>query len=276
MTEDEHQSGGGLAILCLWLSGCLLLVFSLPTRAAYISEIDLGGSTGQGIELSNVDPAMDTTLLFIHASPTSTYLFGLVLDVLHIPAGTGRAGVAMVTDNVWASDPLLTTSLASLPLESGDVSLPLIDHLLLVVMQGRSDVTRADRPLYDAAADASYDETAVTDWLILTAGDQAATYETNHDIASINAGLGIDLLDRLVDKHAGRVIGRTNAPDQPIDSDTFFMGDPDPTSRQFDVGGGLLYTYTPGMSHLPLHTPEPSTLITLGLSMGLVCRRPRR
>lgn len=277
MANSEHQSGRGLANLCLWLSGCLLLAFtSLSARAAYISEIDLDGPAGQGIELSNVDPATDTTLVFINASPTSTFLFGLVIDVLHIPAGTGRAGVAMVTDNIWASDPSLTTSLASLPLESGDPSLPMIDHLLLVVMQGRSDVMQFDRPLSDAAADARYDESTVTDWLVLSTGDQATNYEENHNVASINTALGIDLLSRLVDKHAGRIIGRTNEPDQPIEMDTFFMGDPDPISQQFEVAGDRVYTYTPGMSSLPLHLPEPNSLITLGLTLGLVCRRSRR
>lgn len=265
-------------LLCLRLSGCLLLALSLSTHAAYISEIDLGGPAGQGIELSGVDPAADTTVLFIHASPTSTSLFGLVLDVLHVPAGTGRAGVAMVTDNAWPSDPLLTTSLTSLPLESGDASLPLIDHLLLVVMQGSSAVTRFDRPLSDSAANTRYDESTVTDWLVLSTGDQAAAYEANHDVASINAALGIDLLSRLVDKHAGQVIGRTHAPDQPIDMDAFYIGDPDPTSNQFTAESRQVYTYTPGMSSLPLaeQTPEPSTLISLGLAFGLVCRRSCR
>lgn len=268
---------------CRWVGRsccCLAALFfsALSVQAAYVSEIDLGGPAGQGIELSQVKPASDYTMLFINASPTSTFLFGMVMDVLHLPAGTGRAGVAMVTDSAWPSAPSLTTPRSSLALESGDATLPLFDHLLLVVMEGRSDVNRFMNPLSDAAANTAYDETAVTDWLVLSKGDQSASYESKSDLDDINAELGIDLLARLVETDAGRVIARSNEPGQDIDMDTFYSGDPDPTSRQFGIGNEWVYTYTPGMNNLPLaaHLPEPNTLAIFVLSLGLVARRSRR
>lgn len=277
MAQNERQSCRGLLSLCHWLTGCLFL-FVFPLQAAHISEIDLAGSAGQAIELSQVDPETDHTLLFISASPTSSFLFGMVLDVLHVPAGTGRAGVAMVTDTVWQDDPALTTPLSSLALESGDTELPLIDNLLLVVMQGRSEATRFMNPLSDAGADAAYDESMVTDWLVLSQGDPSPAYESKPDLANVNAELGIDLLARVIDKNAGRVITRTNEPGQTIEMDTFYSGDPDPVSRQFDIGNEWVYTYTPGMSNLPLaaHMPEPGSLVLLAVSLALVSRRPLR
>lgn len=253
---------------CVWTPGL--------ARAAYISEIDLGGPAGQGVELSQLDPASDYSVLFMSASPTSSSLFGMVLDVLHVPAGTGRAGVAMVTDVDWPGDSALTTPLDAMPLSSGDDALPLMDHLLLVVMQGRTGLERLNNPMSDSEAKARYDATPVSDWLVLSRGDQDGVYEANHDIANINAKLGIDLLARLIDTEDGRVLGRTHAPDQTIDMDTFFVGNPDPVSNQFDVDESLIYTYTPGLSRLPLaQTPEPGTLVMLGVSVGLACRRPR-
>lgn len=254
---------------CMWAPGL--------ARAAYISEIDLGGPAGQGVELSQVDPASDYSVLFINASPTSSFLFGMVLDVLHVPAGTGRAGVAMVTDVDWPGDSPLTTPLGAMPLSSGDDALPLIDHLLLVVMERRTALERLNNPMSDTAAKARYDATPVSDWLVLSPGDQSGTYQANQDIANINAKLGIDLLARLIDTDDGRVIGRTHAPNQTIDMDTFFVGNPDPVSNQFDVDESLAYTYTPGVSGLPLaQTPEPGTLMMLGYIVGLTCcRRPR-
>lgn len=263
---------------CLAIAWIGLFIAASQARSAYVSEIDFGGPGRQGIELSQVDPTQDYTLLFMSASPTSSFLFGMVLDVLHVPAGAGRAGVAMVTDGVWSSDPALTTPLDTLPLASGNVALPLIDHLLLVVMQGRSNLERFNNPLSQGLAKARYDTTLMTDWLVLSRGDQVSAYGKAHDVDRINAELGIDLFARLVDKGAGRIIGRTHQSGQAIDMDTFYVGQPDPVSKQFDVDESLAYTYTPGFAGLPLvrHSPEPSTLVMLSLSLGLVCRRRSR
>lgn len=259
---------------------CAVLL-GLPVSAAYISEIDLGGPTspaGQGIELSQFDSAH--TLLIMEAGATSS-MFGLVLDVIHLPASIGRADVAMITDVAWPDNTAVTTPLASLSPAPINATLPLSNTRLLIVMQGQSDVRWLDNPLStDAAAAARYDKNAVTDWLVLTQGESAATFQTNQDVATIDATLGIDLLSRLVDKGAGRVIGRTvmqdAAPGTGVDMDTFYVGTPDDTTRQFDVPGGYHYTYTPSMANLPLsNLPEPNTLAIFALAAGLVLRRSR-
>lgn len=267
------------SVVCSLL--CALFAIG-SAQSAYISEIDLGGPeapAGQGIELSNVDPASDYTLLILDANPYSTSAFGQVLDVIHLPAGVGLAGVAMVTDVAWPVSTAATTPLASLSPASGDLTLNFAWSRLLVVMQGQSDVLRLDKPLADLAAGSRYDPAVVTDWLVLGDGDIEPLYQTKgHDIADINATLGIDLLDRVINKKTGRVIARTNEPDQAIDMDAFFIGDPDPTSQQFDVDGQWSYTYSPSMSNLPLaaHLPEPNSLAILALSLALAGNRPRR
>jgi hypothetical protein len=245
--------------------------------AAYVSEIDFASPAGRGIELSNVDPASDYTLLFMSASPSSS-LFGLVLDTLKVPAGTGRAGVAMVTDSSWPGQSTLTAPLADVPLVSADPTLPLAGDVLLVVLAGRSDVVRFNNPVTDPLAASRYDRAAVTDWLVLNTVDQSGAYASALDVATVNAALGIDLLSRRVDANAGRVLGRTSAPGQLIDMDTFYAGDPDPTSMQFEIPGStLVYTYTPGMSNLPLieRVPEPGAL-SIFAAAGAICMRRRR
>lgn len=258
-------------LVCLTLMG--------PAQAAFISEIDLGSPTspaGQGVELSQVDPASDYTLLIMNADATSPFAFGMVLDVIHLPAGSGLAGVVMVTDAPWPDNTASTIPIAST--DASGSSLSLSQTRLLVVMEGDSLVKRFDNPTgTDAAAIARYDAAAVTDWLVLGHGDLASNYQNaGHDIDNINSKLGIDLLGRLIDKDDVSVIGRTNAPDQPMDMDVFFAGTPD-AARQFDVAGGYRYTYTPGMSNLPLtQLPEPGSLATLAIAAGLCLCRSRR
>ena len=277
MPYPSKQVGFRKACNRLFAFACLTLLAG-TVRAAYISELDLGGPAGKGIELSNVDPDTDYTVLFMSASPTSTFLFGLVLDVLHVPAAAGRAGVAMVTDTPWPGQPTLTVPLNSLGLASGDESLPLNNDLLLVVMSGPTDLARFNNPVTDSVAGLRYDEAAVTDWLVLSSQDNSATYESNFDVSAVNAELGIDLLRRLVVTTDAEVIGRANLPNESIDMDTFYAGEPDEVSRQFDVDGQYVYTYTPGMSNLPLaaHLPEPGSLLVLAVGSVLCLQRCRR
>ena len=279
----DRQFVWGLPSLGVFICWCALFI-GLPTHAAHISEIDLGGPgspAGQGIEFSQSDAASEHTLLVMYLSPGPTGLFGMVLDVIHLPASIGRAGVAMVTEQPWTDNTAITTTFESLDSASGSSSLPLSDTRLLVLMEGRSTLDRFNNPLSNSVANDLYKETAVTDWLVLTHGDPTAQFQNNHDIAAINATLGIDLLSRLVDKDAGRVIGRTLMPDvQPddaIDMDTFYVGTPDDASRQFDLPDGYRYTYTPSMANLPLsHMPEPNTLALFALAAGFVLRRSRQ
>jgi len=252
---------------------------ALPGHAAYISEIDQGGPAGRGIELSQVDSGSAYTLVFIDGNAHVPTRFGAVVDVLHLPAGTGYAGVAMVTDSAWPGDPGRSTPLSSLSLASGDATLNLNLSRLLIVMQGDIDVRRYDRPVTDPLAAARFDTAAVTDWLVLGSGDLASQYQSNgYNIGDINNKLGIDLLARIADKDQGRVIGRTNFSGQAIDMDQFFVGDPDATSMRFAVDGQHDYVYTPGQNNLPLitHMPEPGSLSLLGLGLLVLARRGRR
>lgn len=248
-----------------------------PGFAAYISEIDLGGPAGRGIEFSAVSPSLDYTLLIIDANPYSTSAFGTVLDVIHLPAGSGRAGVAMVTELAWPDNTALTQTLASLAPASGSSLLNFDFARLLVVMQGFSSVKRFDRPLVDAAAQSRYASSTPTDYLVLADGNPQPLYlSRGHDISQINAGLGIDLLGRLVDKNAGQVIARTGLPGQPVEMDVFFAGNPD-AARQFEVATDYVYTYTPSMNNLPLTAlaPEPNSAALWLLFAGWCLRRRR-
>jgi hypothetical protein len=252
---------------------------AVHTQAAYISEIDLGGPislAGQGIELSQVDPASAYTLVLMNVSPASSATFGLVKDVIHLPVGSGFVNVTMLTDEPWPEDNPAIIPLAST--DAGSSSLLLTQTTLLVVMQGNAPVRRFDNPLgSDALAAARYDASAVTDWLVLGQGNLAADFQSSSlDIASINTTLGIDLLGRLVNTDDATLIARTNAPGQPLDMDTFYVGKPD-AARQFDVAGGYKYTYTPGMINTPLaHLPEPGSLASLAILSALCLRRSRR
>ena len=261
---------------------CALLVTG-HTRAAYISEIDLGTSVaGQGIEFSQFGSATEHTLLIMEAGPTSND-FGRVYEVIHLPASIGLADVAMVTDSPWPDNTAHTTTLDSLDKAvSTTTTLPLNNSRLLVLMEGRSTLGFFTNPVSDSAATATYNQTTVTDWLVLTNGDQKAQYQASQDITAINTALSINLLNRIVDKDAGQVIARAILPDahpeDPIDLDTLYAGTPDATSRQFDLpDDGYVYTYTPSMTNLPLsHMPEPNTLALFALAGTFVLRRSRQ
>ncbi|MEM6506162.1 MAG: PEP-CTERM sorting domain-containing protein [Planctomycetota bacterium] len=265
-----------------WLVLVGVLLVALPHRAAYISEIDLGGTespAGQGIEFSQVDPATDYTLLILDANPFSASAFGKVLDVIHLPAGIGLAGVAMVTDLPWPDNTASTTTLGSLSPQSGSGTLLFNFSKLLILMNGESSVMADDRPLgSDAAAQARYDKAAVLDWLVLSDADPAPLYQSRgHDIGDINTTLGIDLLARIVDTDAGRVVGRTNLPGQQLDMQVFFQGDPD-TTRQFAIDEQKVYTYTPSQANLPVtvQVPEPTSLLLMALGTALCLARKRQ
>lgn len=200
-------------------------------------------------------PGFDYTLLLLDANPYSPSVFGTVRGFVHLPAGSGGAdGVLMVSESVWPTDPLLTQPLAGLsppPLMSG---LDLAFARLLVLVRGQADVAMFQPLIADPPTLAEYDPDDVTDWLAFGNGELAPLYASNgHNVGLINGTLGIDLLQRLIDKDSGRVIGRTNLPGSAIDYDTFYAGDPDPISDQFRVEQGQYdYTYTPGKAGLPL------------------------
>ena len=121
------------------------LVTATRAHGAYISEIDLGGPGGQGVEFSQLDPGSVHTLVIMNAVATSTSGFGMVLDVIHLPAGSGVLDVAMVTDQPWPDNTATT-----IPLASTDASLPtlsLSQTRLLIVMQGDSAVRQFDNLL---------------------------------------------------------------------------------------------------------------------------------
>ena len=277
MTNGLHAPARGLFRLthALAFSGCA--VFSASAYAARISEIDLGGPAGQGIELSNAASPTGHTLLILDASPYVPTRFGNVLDVIHLPTNPRPDGVVMITDNPWPSDPALTTVLSTLAPASGSTELAFNLSRLLIVMDGISATTRFDNPVTDPLSAGRYDASAVTDWLVLGSGDHAGPYQAGaYDIAGINAALGIDLLSRIVDKDDGRVIGRASHPGQALDMDTFYVGDPD-ASGLFAADAGHNYVYTPGLENVPLlaNLPEPNSLVLLGLGALCVCRRRR-
>lgn len=250
----------------------------LPAGAAYISEIDRGGPGGRGIELMGLDPDAGATLLFIDANPYLPQAFGKVLDTLYVPGSVGVGGVAMVTESAWPGRDAAFVTLDQAAPASGDDELNLFQNRLLVVMNGQSRVQRLDQPLASDPAAARYDPTAVTDWLVLGGGGLAGLYRSRgHDIDLINQALGVSLLDRLVDKDAGRVVGRTHAPGQEVDMDTFFVGAPGDDGR-FAVDVQHDYVYTPGFGNWPLlaAAPEPSALALLAAGLALGARRARR
>lgn len=232
-------------------------------RAAFISEIDLGGPAGNAVELSDIDPGRDYSLLVIDANPYSVSNFGLVLGVVHLPAGSTPRSVAMLSESAWPGQPGRTTPLDSLSSPPTPGGFNMQYARLLVVMDGLTDAVYLDRPLAAAHDRSRYDASAVTDWVVFGSGDLSLRYQSNgHDIDAINTTLGIDLLERIADRDAGRVIGRANRPGQVMEMDRFFVGDPD-ARNQFNAGDGFFYNYTPGESNLTLSTipiPEPATL----------------
>lgn len=256
----------------------LAVLVGLPASAAFISELDQGGPAGRGIELTGLDPDAGATLLFIDANPYLPQAFGKVLDTLHLPGSVGVGGVAMATESDWPGRDAAFVTLDAVAPASGDDELNLFQSRLIVVMQGQSDVRRLDEPLKSAQAAGRYDPAAVTDWLVLGDGDLSGLYASRgHDIDHINQTLGIALLDRLVDKDAGRVVGRTFPPGEEIDMDRFFVGAPGDDGR-FAVDAQHDYFYTPGYGNLPLleAVPEPSTLGLLAAGLALGARRARR
>lgn len=243
-----------VGFLCRPLLVCFICLPALPTGAGYISEIDLAGPAGGAVEVSQMLPASDYTLLMVDANPFSPASFGVVMGVVHLPAGTGQGGLSMVSDTAWPGQPTLTQPLATLESQSANGTLDLRFARLLVLMQGRFEIDLSDRLVNDPEPATPYDPLAVTDWLVVGNGSgQAAQYQNSgHDLPGINSALGIDLLSRLVDRSAGRVIGRTHPVGQAIDLETFYVGDPDATFQQFSVGAQENYTFTPGLENLPL------------------------
>lgn len=231
----------------------------------FISEIELGGPAGNAVELSQLDPSKDHSLLILDANPFTPSNFGTVLGVVHLAAGSTPHSVAMLSESAWPGEPGRTIPLSSLSSPATPAQLNLQFARLLVVMEGQTDVAYLDRPLAAAQDAARYDASAVSDWVVFGSGDLASQYQSNgHDIDAINATLGIDLLSRIADRDDGRVIGRANLPRQPIDMDSLFVGDPD-AYNQFKPTHAFRYTYTPGESNLALapvmvRIPEPTTL----------------
>jgi len=253
---------------------CLMLLAPAPAGAAYISEIDLGGPAGRGIELSSFDDDTGATLLVMDASATTPTQFGFVWQVIDVPGSTANAvsGTVMLTENTWPDQPALTTAVGSMNLNASR---------LIAVVEGSTDLSPFDNPTQNATAKDRWDQSNITDWLILSTAD-AATYQANHDLSALAGTLGFDPLDRLVDPDAGRIVARTNEPVEPgqpinpIDMDRFFVGDPDPTG-QFAVSEQYNYAYTPGQSNLPLIVvPEPGTAAALLLGGAVLLRRRRQ
>ena len=226
-------------------------LFCAPrVHAAFISEIDLDSPAGRAVEVSQMQPGSDYTLVVMEANPFSTALFGTVLGVVPLADGLGSGGVAMVSDSAWPGGAVPTVPLASLSPASATATLNLSYKRLLVLLRGQVGVNLLDRPVTQASA---YDSAAVEDWLVMGDGLTGQAYVSGgHDIGQINTALGIDLLARVVDTNAGSVIGRSWLAGEDYDLSLCHVGEPN-EANQFDAAlDGYLYTYTPGVSNLPL------------------------
>lgn len=265
----------GLLILCACLA------FVLPSHASYIShisEIDLGGPAGRAIEMTLDQPDVDHTLLILNATPYRAADFGFVYDQIVIPAGTATLDVVMLSDDPWPGQPGLTTPLASLGSAAGRESITLGFNTLFMLVRGQSTLGHNVNPVTEPLVAQQHDPTSVTDWLVIGEDDLDAKYrESGYNLDTINDILGIQLLDRLVDKDSGRIIGRAATPEGDFDLNTFFVGTPDENAA-FQVAPHLNYTYTPGIRNLPLlnTAPEPGTLPLLAAALLLAPYRRKR
>jgi len=160
---ERYSRPASLALILVAASS----VFTDTALSAYISEIDQSGPAGRGIELSDINSTSAYTLVFMDANPYTSLSFGTVVDVMHLSAGAGLGGVAMVTEKAWPADPALTVALSSatVSLASGASTLNLSLNRLLVVMPGNIDIRRFDNPMSDSAALTRYKAGAVADWL---------------------------------------------------------------------------------------------------------------
>jgi len=259
------------------LSAVLLCGLGSTTSsgAAYISELFQSGPAGQAVEITGIG-STGATLAIIDAGRFNPSGFGRVLEVLHLEAGmTGP--VALISDQAWPNNQVDAIPFATLGPASSNPTLNLGFDRLLVVFDGQVGVQLNDNPLTTQTAADRFETQAVGDWLAIGAGDLGAAYQANagFNLATINQTLGIDLLARIADRDGGSVIARTNAPGQPLDLGTAFVGEPDGNGR-FDVGGGFAYRTTPGVANLPLiPVPEPSAGLLLLAGMGLAGRGRR-
>lgn len=276
VSRDFHfdMTGLRLGLLLAWV-----LCLSAPnSEAAYFSEIDLGGPAGRAVEVSQLDPASPYTLVIIDANPYRASSFGLVQGVIHLEPGLGTNTVAMVSETAWPDNTVQTHPLDSLATPPDASGIDLNFARLLVLMQGDSAVQRFDRPMSDDVNADRYEPEAVIDWLVLGDADTAGRYQSNdHDIDAINAAFGIDLLARIADKDAGRIIGRSYIPDQPLDMDRLYVGDPD-VRGQFDQDY-FRYTYTPGLANPSLKPvfpiPEPTAAFLFAAAAVVLTGRGR-
>ena len=244
---ERHRVACCCRLIGLAIAGSL---YAGSARGAFISEIDLASPAGRAIEVSQMDDPAGYTLVIMDGNPFSTAPFGTVLGVVPLSAGLGEDGLVMVSDQDWPGGAVTTVPLASLSPASATGTLNLYFNRLLVLLRGQVDVNLLDRPVTQNSA---YDSSAVEDWLVLGSGLSSEMYvNSGHNLAQINASLGIDLLSRVVDTGEGSVIGRSWLLGEPMNLETFHIGIPDP-AKQFEASvASHLYTYTPGQDNLAL------------------------
>ena len=261
----------------------LLAALGSTAKAATISEVFLSGPAGQALELTGVDDAQGATLAIHNGSRIDPNGFGQVLDIVHLPQGGGWNPVVLITDSAWPGGTVPTTLTDDVNLDPLRTTLNFggtgFDRLF-VVFDGATTLQLGDNPTRGGVAADRYDATAVTDWLALGPTGLAGAYDaqyTDLELAELNTALGIDLLTRTAERSAGSVFARTNAPGQPLDPDTTFVGNPDANGR-FLVGPGLAYRTTPGVANVPLIEvlPEPGSATALVLGGLFLGRRRRR
>ncbi len=256
----------------------LLLVGAVDSaRAAYISEIDLGGPAGRAVELSELEAGKSYSLLVLDANANYQPAFGRVMGVVVLPAGISTGGVVMVSEQPWPDETGQTVLLSSLPAPTTSSSLNLSFSRLLLLHEGLTDLEVADNVLSPTAVSAGFDASAVEDWVLMGSGPIGAQYLANgYNMASINATLGIDLLSQVADTAAGRVIGRASLAGEAIDPGLLHVGTPN-VYKQFLINEDYRYTYTPGAYHAPLlpnrMIPEPGVAWMFGAGLAVCLRR---